>query len=134
MLGNLTGLGCFFVSFPACLRLLEGQGDSDNDDDDQSGGVKRADIAAVYGEMGEVLTPRIIPKNTRGEQYRCVCVCVSRVFCVSVCFVCYVCPCVVCCVCGCVWVCVGVGVSVCVCIRLPIAHACVIFLASNRGG
>lgn len=46
-------------------RLLDEQDGNDGDS-----GLKRAEIGDVYGEMASVLVPRVIPKNSRGEQFR----------------------------------------------------------------
>lgn len=55
-------------------RVVENDiGNKDGDDDGESGetgGPKRADIASVYGEMGSVLVPSVIPRNALGEQFR----------------------------------------------------------------
>lgn len=60
----------------------EGGGDEDGGEDAaMEDATKRADIAAVYGEMASVLVPRVIPKNSRGEQFRCV-RCSLLIFCI----------------------------------------------------
>lgn len=58
-------------------RVVE-EDKGDEDDDGQGGepaGPKRADIASVYGEMGAVLVPRVIPRNALGEQFRYILYC-----------------------------------------------------------
>lgn len=58
-----------------CRRLVEKDGeDSDGDEGAGGGGsgAKRADIGAVYQEMASVLVPRVIKRNAKGEQFRCV--------------------------------------------------------------
>ncbi|CAN0008467.1 unnamed protein product, partial [Laminaria digitata] len=53
-------------------RLVsEQQGEGDDENDAMDDGTKRAEIGGVYGEMASVLVPRVIPKNSKGEQFRC---------------------------------------------------------------
>lgn len=58
--------------YPNCsswshLRLKT-DGDQRNGDKD---GPEREDITAVYAEMESVLVRTVIPKNARGDQFRC---------------------------------------------------------------
>lgn len=52
-----------------CRRLVEQ--DAGDNEDGSGGGPKRADIGAVYQEMASSLMPKVIKRNTTGEQFRC---------------------------------------------------------------
>lgn len=70
----MVDFGPFFVVGVITLitdRLLsEQQGEGDDEGDAGDDCTKRAEIGDVYGEMASVLVPRVIPKNSKGEQFR----------------------------------------------------------------
>lgn len=69
LLASVLVCSCAVAPIPDRL-VSEQQVEGGDEDDVADDCTKRAEVGDVYDEMASVLVPRVIPRNSRGEQFR----------------------------------------------------------------